>query len=164
MVKTWSRDFRIGFKCLLHFQQRKEYLKVSGLAGNLIQNREVNRAISFSIIELVENTPQVQEVITVLLLDENNLYCKQLRLFNPAYQIPRLLISRCIFSNLVIKEVLFGLSNCKEKEELVRVLSSLSVSFWCSFTLIIPSSFGLSNDCNSLCMSSPVVSNRVQYV
>lgn len=128
MVRTWSKKIRTGLKCFLYFQQRKWYQEVSGLAENLIQNREVNRVIGYSIIELVESIPQVWEVVAVLFLEANSFYYMQLMLFDLAHQIPRILASRYNFSNPVIKTVLFSLSSSRAKEEPVRVLSSLSIS------------------------------------
>ena len=133
---------------------------MSYLARDLTQNREVSRAISYSIIELVESTSQVWEIIVGFFLKANSLYCRQLILIDLAHQIPRLFVSRCNFSNSIVKKQFFSLSSCRSKEELVRALSSPSISHQCSLALIVPSLLILSSDCNSFDISSLAVRNK----
>jgi len=80
-------------------------------------------------MKMVESIPQVWEVVVGLLLKVNKLYYRQLILLDPAYYILRVFVSEHNFSNSVVKKVLFGLSSCRAKEELFRVLLNLPISF-----------------------------------
>jgi len=80
-------------------------------------------------MKMVESIPQVWEVVVGLLLKVNKLYYRQLILLDPAYYILRVFVSEHNFSNSIVKKVLFGLSSCRAKEELFRVLLSSPISF-----------------------------------
>ena len=108
----------------------------------------------------MESILQVWEIVTGLLLKVNGLYYKQLILFDSAYWIQKSLGSRCNFRIPVVKKAFFGLSSYRAKEEPVRVLSSLFISFQCNFVLIVPPLLRLSSDCNFLYISSLVVSKK----
>ena len=58
--------------------------------------------------------------------------------------------------------MLFGLSSYKVKEELVRVLSNLSVSLQYSFILVVLPLIRLGSNHNSLCTSSTEVRKELR--
>ena len=144
VVRTWSKNIRAGLNP-----------EVSSLAMDLIQDRNVNKTISCSIIRLVEGAPQVQKIITETSLKANSLYCQQLMLLDPTHWILRPFVSRCYLSNSIVKKALFSLPSCRAKGKPVQALSSSSISLQCSSALVVPLLLRPSSDSVLLDINSP---------